>query len=162
MKKNFYLFLELNGILLNPPTLNKTGTYLNFRSVKALNILLYELNQKYNVNLRLITNQVNLLQNKSFLQNNGVDFSLVHSFLNLPKYILQKREFILSLDPKKNNFAIIDNGLEFYPIKINAKNVIYTSKKTGLLEEHNVNEFLDCINLNSNAPSLSSSDCPEF
>lgn len=163
MKPNFYLFLELNGVLYNSPVFYKGGLHLNLRSVKALNTLILCLNKKYNVNLRIISENNKILQYKNLMQNNGLDFSCLHSFSTLPKCFFQKRAIVsfLKMSKEATNFAVIDNGVEVYPTRFNPSNVISVNKTSGVLEEHEVHEFLDKLNLSNNNKPTNNNE-PEF
>ena len=152
MKTNFYLFLELKGTLINSALYYKQCMMLNPRSVRALNKLTQQLNTRYNVNLRIIDCQNKVINSKNLLVNSGVDFSYIHSFAPIPKYFFHKKEIVsyLNKQSQNGNFAVIDNGIDAYPTRFDKKNIVSTNINSGVLEEHDVNAFLDKLNINEN------------
>ena len=159
MKDNFYVFLDIDGVLNNQDFLlsyrsnNRKGSYiLDFakHSVDALNHLIKELQINYSVNLVISSSwRINMPETIQTLQNNGVYFpptpvtsTIKETFENsrgneIATYLKQVNE--------TSNFVIIDDEWFDFKDKFYRKNIIKTDFYKDGLTKKQVQEFLQYI-----------------
>ena len=141
MKKNYYIFLDIDGVLydykflipeMENGNIKKGGLIKNFnpKSIYALNFLIKYLEKKYNVNL-VITSawRYNLNLLKEVLLNNGLIFNKEILKIETTEENFRSKEIQLFIKKNKikNNFVIIDDETQELEGCFNKKNIIKTN-----------------------------------
>ena len=165
MKENFYVFLDIDGVLWDEQFINKLiksgvrskkddsiSNYFKPSSINALNFLICTLNQNFEVILVISSNKrLNMQETISQLKNNGltkvnkIDRTPIslESFdmdrgLEIKNYLINK--------PNNQNHCVIDDEINDITPYIKKENIIKTSDQKALHQKQ-VETFLHQLNL---------------
>lgn len=159
MKENFYIFLDIDGVMYDWEYMKKNnirsfGRVKTFSpdSVEALNYLMQTLNNNYNTELVISSTwRRDMPDTVRTLRQNGVEMNLRKVFSTPIFADSEKRgEEILSyLNGKNNasNYVIIDDEMFDYEKHFNSSRIIKTNIFSGGLNKEMVSTFLKSNNI---------------
>ena len=155
MRKNYYIFLDIDGVLWDWKFLidkikRKETSFKDFKfkseSVDALNYLIYCINDKFDAKLVISSTwRVNMFFTKNMLYNNGLIYNKEIESTKFFPPSRKRGEQILDFLNKKNepnNYVVIDNNNFDFAKTLDTNKVIKTDGKTESLTYDLVDNFL--------------------
>lgn len=161
LMKNFYIFLDVDGVLFDYAWIKKNNKNINTmqkfkkESIDALNYLIQSLEKKYNIDLVIISawrvykfELLNNMLNKSGLKYNND----IHKTKDSNRPFIRGKEIKDYLKRKKNanNYVIIDDENFDYDKYFDKNRIIKPNIIDNALNMKMVQKFLDYINDNTN------------
>lgn len=164
---NFYIFLDIDGVLYDIPWLmsefDKGNTavrdHKHFKpeSMMALNHLISTLQEEYNVDLVISSTWRSDLEGTiKTLKDNGLSFNGKVNrtgFAKSPYFRGNEILDYLKNKPNSDNFVVIDDETFNFPECFPASKIIKTSYEKGSLSLKMVNDFLEEISSPNDIPS---------
>lgn len=159
MKENFYIFLDIDGVLYDWDYMKKNnirnfGTISTFspESVDALNYLMEKLNTCYNTELVISSTwRRDMLKTVKTLKDNGVTMNLRKVFAtpNFNESKTRGEEILsyLSKRPDNQNYVIIDDETCDIEPHFNKDRIIKTNIFSGGLNKEMVENFIEKNNI---------------
>lgn len=159
MKENFYIFLDIDGVLYDWDYMKKNnirnfGTISTFspESVDALNYLMEKLNTCYNTELVISSTwRRDMLKTVKTLKDNGVKMNLRKVFAtpNFNESKTRGEEILsyLSKKPDNQNYVIIDDETCDIEPHFNKDRIIKTNIFSGGLNKEMVENFIEKNNI---------------
>ena len=157
MKSNFYVFLDIDGVLwdwkfIKQSKIKKGGKIVTFNpeSIEAVNYLFDELSFKYNPKLVISSTwRMNMDFTKKVLYGSGLRVREENIFSTdiIPKFKSRELEVAKFLKEvkEKTNYLIIDDDYDFKKY-YNENRVIKTNIYDGCLQKSMIDDFLNYLN----------------
>ncbi|MFW6008815.1 MAG: HAD domain-containing protein [archaeon] len=161
-KKDFYIFLDIDGVLWDWPFLKKgikNGSIkrggivkdLNKNCIFALNKLISNLNKKYNTHLVISSSwRLNMTHTIKTLYDHGLKYN---GFIDRTKFLksrirgLEIKQYLNNKVNKRNYVVIDDETSDIYPF-IPKEKVIKTNLYQSLNNNH-IKKYLKILNKNN-------------
>lgn len=164
MKKHFYIFLDIDGVLwdykwlkqeIENGKIKKGGLIQSFNSesVNALNYLFKKLSNKYEIYLVISsTYRKDMNKLKSLFKDYKLNISTIQNICPLPSLNLTREEEILNfvVKNKAKNYLIIDDETNNLKNLFSQKNIIKTNIYNSSLNMDMVKNALKNIERNEN------------
>lgn len=163
MKENFYIFLDIDGVMYDWDYMKKNNIH-NFgvvntfspESVEALNYLMEKLNNCYNTELVISSTwRRDMLKTVKTLKDNGVKMNLRKVFstpiFNQPKSRGEEISSYLSQRKDSHNYVIIDDETCDIEPLFNKDRIIKTNIFSGALNKEMVQHFIEKNNIQTKA-----------